>query len=162
MKSAPALSLPPSPAPPPLYSVSGFCLSVRGRPIVPCGRRGRGNPAGAPDLQTRPSTKNVPVLRRPSMHLSLPEHSRQKSLKEGLKAKGADGRASGGGEAEEDREGAWSDAGGWLCGGLLFAVPQASRLLFVAHTHLLRDVHQRTGHCQTRLSWRRDAAGASG
>lgn len=42
-----------------------------------------------------------------------------------------------------------SDTGGRLCGGLLFAVPQASGLLLVAHTHLLRDVHQRTGHCQT-------------
>lgn len=61
---------------------------------------------------------------------------------------GADGRASGGGVVEEDRV-AWSDTGGGLCGGLLFAVPQASRLLLVAHTHLLRHVHQRTGHRQT-------------
>lgn len=63
---------------------------------------------------------------------------------------------------EEDMEWMWSDTGGWLCGGLLFAVPQTSGLLFVAHAHLLRDVHQRAGHRQTRLSWRRDAAGAPG
>lgn len=46
-------------------------------------------------------------------------------------------------------QGMQSDAGGWLCCGLLFTVPQSARLLLVPHTHLLRYIDQRAGHGQT-------------
>lgn len=88
------------------------------------------------------------------MHLSLPDQSWQKFLREEAEAgewrlglvRGAGPMVNivigvGGGKQQVD-----SDAGGWLCTRQLFTVPQASRLLLVADTHLLRDVHQRTRH----------------
>lgn len=46
-------------------------------------------------------------------------------------------------------QGFGSDAGGGLCHRLLLAAPHAAGLLFVAQTHLLRDVHQSTAHRKT-------------
>ena len=44
--------------------------------------------------------------------------------------------------------GSGSDAGGGLGAGLLLAAPQSSAFVLEAHAHLLRHVHQRTGHRQ--------------
>lgn len=143
MKSAPALSLPPLL---PLF-VSSLCRSVHGDPQSPVGGEG-----GEARWGSRPPDDSAPHPKKcsssASQHAPLP--ARAELAEEGGRGGegGADGRASGGGVVEEDRV-AWSDTGGGLCGGLLFAVPQASRLLLVAHTHLLRHVHQRTGHRQT-------------
>lgn len=89
---------------------------------------------------------------RPSMHLSLPERSWQKSLKEkGLsEEEGGEGRRGESGVGMVKQPGGLcSDACGRLCRRLLFTTPQTSSLLLVANAHLLGDVHQRAGHRQT-------------
>lgn len=150
--SAPAPSLPPSPAPP--LCVQFLSLSSWG-PKVPVGGEG-GEAQSAGRLGPSPKCSSPA-----SQHAPLPARVELAGVSEG-------GGRGGGLMGERRvvgwwrRTGAWSDTGGWLCSGLLFAVPQTSGLLLVANAHLLRDVHQRAGHRQTRLSWRRDAAGAPG
>lgn len=95
-----------------------------------------------------------------SQHAPLPVMTgQQKFLREGAKAgRWRLGLVSGGGgwlmkNIECGVGGATqqvgSDAGGRLCSRRLFTVPQTSRLLLVADTHLLRDVNQRARHGQT-------------
>lgn len=42
-----------------------------------------------------------------------------------------------------------SNTGSWLCRGLLFPISYCTRFLFVGNWHLLWNVHQCTGHCET-------------
>lgn len=97
------------------------------------GGRGKGSPQRFPPKSSSPVSQHPPLPARAEL------------------AEVSEGGCCGGGLMgwEWWKQTGWSNTSGWLCSGLLFAAPQASGLLLVAHTHLLGDVHQSAGHCQT-------------